>query len=148
MYCLNPNIADQVSVDLKKSNPLSSLSGSIVSALTNDSVSTPLAKRHRYFTDESLSANGLYRVRLFDHTLHLPINCKRITANVSAKTGKQIEAKPKCDLHHWLGGQLRSKVMYCETCNVNLCIHCYTLFHTNPHLVAKKQQLKRKYNIK
>ena len=46
MYWLNPDIADQVSVDFRKtSNPLSSPSGSTVLALTNDSVSTPVAKR-------------------------------------------------------------------------------------------------------
>ena len=70
-----------------------------VSALTNDSVSTPLAKHRPYFTDESLSANGPYYVQLFDHSLHLPINCKQVIGNVSEKIGKEIEAKTKFDLH-------------------------------------------------
>ena len=43
-YWLNPDIVDQVSINLKKSNPLSSPSRTTVSALTNDSVSTPIAK--------------------------------------------------------------------------------------------------------
>ena len=59
-YWLNPDIADQVSIDERKSNPLSSPFGSTVSALTNDSISTPIAKRRQYFTDESVSANRPY----------------------------------------------------------------------------------------
>ena len=45
-HWLNPDIADQVSIDERKTNSLSSPSESTISALTNDSVSTPIAKGH------------------------------------------------------------------------------------------------------
>ena len=75
MYLLYPDIVNQVSIDERKNNPLSSPSGLTisVSALTNDSVSTPTTKRCLYFTDDSLSK------------------------------GKKIAKKPKCNLNHWLG---------------------------------------------
>ena len=73
---------------------LSSPSGLSVSALTNDYVSTLTTKRCWYFTDDSLSANRPYQVQLFDHSLHLPVNCKLVTGNVSEKKGKDIDTKP------------------------------------------------------
>ena len=75
IYWLNPNIANQVWIYERKTNPSSSPSGLTVSALTNDSSSTPTTTKHcQYFTDDSLSATGSYPVWLFDQILHLPDN--------------------------------------------------------------------------
>ena len=144
-YWLNPEIGE--AIDESSTNPLSSPTGSAVSLLTTDSVSSQSSKRRKYFTDETLDARGLYQRRLFDHSLHFPVACKKLTGNVSKTTGKPIESKTKCDLHYWLGSQYRAQVMKCETCNVNLCIDCYRLFHVEPKLVERRDELKRKYNI-
>ena len=142
-YWLNPRISEPIN-----ERTFSSPSGSAVSVLTSDSASSQTSKRCKYFTDDTLDANGLYQWELFDHSLHFHVACKKLTGNISAKTGKQIEAKTRCDLHKWLGSQSRAQVMKCETCNVNLCIDCYRLFHVEPKLVERREELKRKYKIK
>ena len=134
MYCLNSDIANQVSIGERKNNPLSSSSGSTISALTTNSVSTPTTKRCKYFTDDSLSANRSYCVRLFDHSFHLPVNCKLVTGNVRETTCRDVDAKTKCNLHYWLGVQSRSKVMKYETYNINLCINSSDYFILNQTL--------------
>ena len=67
-YWLNPDIANQVSINERKNNPLSSPSGSTVSAFTTDSISTPTAKRREYLTDEQkdfIVCNYLITVCIF-----------------------------------------------------------------------------------
>ena len=85
---------------------------------------------------------------MFDHTKHLPVECKRVTGNVNKVTKKPVRSQTKCDLHNYLKGQSRKKMMYCPTCNTNLCIDCYKLFHEEPNIVGKKKSLKRKLGIK
>ena len=77
---------------------------------------------------------------MFDHTKHLPVKCKRVTGNVNKETKKPVRSQTKCDLHNYLGD--------CPTCNANLCIDCYKLFHEEPDIVGKKKSLKRKLGIK
>ena len=89
---------------------------------------------------DSLIANGPYHVQLFDHSLHLSVNYMPVTGAISEQTGKEIDAKAKYHLHRWSGGQSKAKAMYCKTCNVNLCIHCYILLNTEPNIVERKQQ--------
>ena len=36
--------------------------------------------------------------------------------------------------------------MHYMKCDINLCIHCYKLFHTEPNLVQIKELLKQAYN--
>ena len=51
-------------------------------------------------------------MRLFDHSLHFPANCKLVTGTISATTGKDVDAKTKCDLHHWLGGYVNFNISH------------------------------------
>ena len=37
--------------------------------------------------------------------------------------------------------------MHCMKCNINLCIHCYKLFFTEPNLAKMKELLKQAYNL-
>ena len=150
---MNPEVASRESTSVHASasaiRTMGSPAGSTVSAITADfSFSTTSSNRKKKFTDSTLGPRGHYQVRLFDHTKHLPLECKQTTGNVSDVTGKAIRSQTKCDLHKYLNGQSRHKIMYCPTCNANLCIHCYKLFHEERDLVGKKKQLKRKLGIK
>ena len=67
-------------------------------------------------TNDSLCKNGKMGSRRLDRTLdHLPIQPR----------GK----KKRCGLHRWQSHRKEGKLMYCRSCNVNLCADCYDLFH-------------------
>ena len=95
-------------------------------------------------TDASLLSTGLYGERLHDPINHFPVDV------VIEKANKNVTRKqPKCNLHSWYGGQDRQsryKMMHCLKCDVNLCLHCYTLFHTEPNLVKMKEELRQEYD--
>lgn len=93
-YLLHADIANQVSVDERKNNPVSPSSGLTVTALTANSVSTPTTKYCQYFTHDSLSANnGPYCVKYFDQRLYLPVNCKVVTGKEGGKIGRDVDKK-------------------------------------------------------
>ena len=49
----------------------------------------------------------------------------------------------RCQLHAWAtgGNKYRMRICYCSTCNVNLCVDCYRLFHTQANLKGMKESL-------
>ena len=76
-------------------------------------------------TDQLMSETGGLSFRVDNCLDHLP--------SVS---------KPRayCALHNWVDQtKTQQHVMYCPTCNVNLCIKCYRLFHLilNPDSLRK-----------
>ena len=105
---------------------LSSLfsSPSSVSTITTASSLLP---RCAPCTDSTLAPNGLLKCRFDTSLSHLPLR----------KKGD----RPKCALHRWAGTRKQGEILYCESCNVHLCIDCYTTFHTHFDLVAVKTQL-------
>ena len=127
---------------------MGSPTGSTISAITTYSSfsSTSTGGRKRKFNDTSLGPRGHYQICLFDHTKHLPVRCKLVTNNA---TGQPVRSQTKCDLHNYLKGQSRYKMMYCPacSCNANLCINCCKLFHEEPDIVGKKKSLKRKLGV-
>ena len=84
-------------------------------------------------TDETLDANGKLKIRLNSALDHLP-------------DGTTISSKPRCALHRCVGIQKKAHIMKCTTCNANLCLTCYKLFHNVTDLVSIKQTLKNKYS--
>ena len=147
LYWMNPEVSSHDSASHTAASTairaMGSPTGSTISAITADSsfTSTSTGGRKRKFTDVSLGPRGHYQIRLFDHTKHLPVQCKLVTNNA---TGQPVRSQTKCDLHNYLKGQSRYKMMYCPACNANLCINCYKLFHEEPDIVEKKKSLKRK----
>ena len=68
-------------------------------------------------TDDSLCKKGNLGSRRLNRTLdHLPIPSRG--------------TKKKCAMHRWQHQRKEGKLMYCRSCNVNLCTDCYDLFHT------------------
>jgi hypothetical protein len=59
----------------------------------------------------------------------------------SRKRGK----RPQCALHNWIDARKNTDILYCQSCNINLCIDCYEIFHTVPNLVGTKRQLTNEY---
>ena len=57
------------------------------------------------------------------------------------------ENPPRCQLHTWATNskiRKKAKVLHCKCCNVFLCAQCFEIFHTEPDLVGKKAQIRRK----
>ena len=161
MYWLNPTYMKDKNPAVYNNTDTFMSPESNVSDITTDSATTTstLRKRKRddssttsskrqgreHITDSSLLPTGKYTKRLFNARLHFPQECVLIGTN---DKGKEVRKQPACALHGWLGKQSRNKIMHCSSCNVNLCIDCYNIFHTEADLVAKKDELKDKYGIK
>ena len=103
--------------------------------------SNTVKKKGEYISDTSLGPNGKLSKRLFDPIKHMPSECPSVLNTKESKN-----ARPKCQLHNWFQRLSRDKIMYCKECNVNLCIDCYSLFHTEPNLVKMKTNLCAKYD--
>ena len=92
--------------------------------------------RNSQITDDSLHPEfGRLRLRLNKHLDHLP-------AEISSSTSA------RCQFQRWLGHETCKSVSFCATCNVNLCVRCYKIFHQEEHLVAQKDALKIKMDPK
>ena len=92
--------------------------------------------RNSQITDDSLDPEfGRLRLRLNKHLDHLP-----------AETSSGTSAR--CQFHRWLGHETCKSVSFCATCNVNLCVRCYKIFHQEEHLVEQKDALKIKLDPK
>ena len=65
------------------------------------------------------------------------------------RTLDHLPKKPKlkkcrCRLHMWFGIKTQKDTLFCPTCNVNLCIKCYKMFHNCQNIVAMKMALYKK----
>ena len=161
MYWLNPSYMKQKNPAVYNNADTFMSPESNVSDITTDSATTTSTCRKRksddssmsssnskfryHITDNSLHPNGKYTKRLFNPRAHFPKECVLIGAD---DKGKRVRKQPSCGLHGWLGKQSRNKILHCSTCNVNLCVDCYEIFHNEADLVAKKDELKDKYGIK
>jgi hypothetical protein len=104
---------------------------SMFSSPSSVSTITTASSRANWCTDSSLSENGVLQCRLDTTLSHLP----------SRKKGN----RPQCGLHAWTGTRMQSDIMYCQSCNIHLCLDCYDIFHTRSNLVATKKQLRNEY---
>ena len=51
-----------------------------------------------------------------------------------------------CCMHRWAADiATKNSTFKCSACGVALCIKCFKVFHTEPDLLAKKQELKELY---
>ena len=83
-------------------------------------------------TSNSLSPTGRFKIRIDDNYEHLSdYNCKKNSS---------------CGLHRWLGIKTQKQVMYCNACNVNLCVQYYKLFHKAVDIVGNKNSPMKKYD--
>ena len=151
LYWMNPDTVSNTSTDdtvnVSFAN-ISSPSGmSTISQLTTESSGSSRSSARVNLTDNSLGARGHFQKRLFDPIEHFPVECERVTGKKSKKTGLPVRSQKKCVFHNYLGGQARNKIMYCPSCNINLCVDCYKLFHTQQNIVSNKRQLQRKLGI-
>ena len=54
----------------------------------------------------------------------------------------------RCALHRWLGYETEKDVHYCTSCNVNLCVPCNRIFHTDPDIIRMRDTLTKRYQKK
>ena len=67
---------------------------------------------------------------------HMPIDCEE-------ESKKKKRTQPRCRLHHWAlnGHEFWHKALHCPICEVNLCVHCYGIWHADRDPHAKKEEL-------
>ena len=119
-------------VDISPMAMDSSLSSAASTKKSRHSNVTAGKVRTKRLNDASLDVGGHFKCRL-DTTLdHLPV--------------KTAGTNSRCALHKWVNIETQKQVMFCPTCNVNLCLSCYRLFHTKPNLLQMKESLSNKYN--
>lgn len=83
-------------------------------------------------TDESLAPDGALRIRL-QRGEHWPVM-------------NEEKKEPRCQLHYWATDlKHRAQLMFCQTCEVTLCLQCFKLFHTVEDLVGQKLQIRQQY---
>mmetsp|Transcript_18803 Transcript_18803/g.21387 ORF Transcript_18803/g.21387 Transcript_18803/m.21387 type:complete len:291 (+) Transcript_18803:145-1017(+) len=95
------------------------------------STASPNKKRKATpITTSSLQPSGIHKIRLDSSLDHFPEPSKK---------------HARCNLHRWAGVETTAGIMSCATCNTNLCLQCFKMFHTDRHLAEKREQLKKKY---
>lgn len=110
-------------------SPLTTDSGTSRSIQSSASGSTARPSRCARLTDDSLSPTGGLKMRLDTTINHLPIKAQK---------------RSRCALHSWASERKQRTeafVMYCPTCNVNLCIDCYNFFHHTPDIHRHRQSI-------
>ena len=90
-------------------------------------------KRQKPFTDDTLSERGALCCRLdhsLDHFCELPLEHKHVY----------------CGLHKWAKNKVTTKgLTFCPSCELHLCVECYSIFHRFPNLKGMKTKLKNKF---
>ena len=69
--------------------------------------------------------------------------CNRLSIYRGAHMPKRPQNNQmRCALHMWGNKtRVRSTILHCETCNVHLCVDCFTTFHT----IEETQQLQLQF---
>ena len=92
-------------------------------------------KKSTSFSDSALDPfKGSLRCRL-DHAnvKHMPTRVIKSTKGGSNKY---------CQLHYWATKKKHfADLMRCDACEVNLCVDCYSIFHEESSIVAKKESI-------
>ena len=55
------------------------------------------------------------------------------------------EGKAKYSLHRWVGIDTQRDDMHCKTCNVNLCMLFYHLFHSDAEIVITEDYISTRF---
>ena len=112
------------------------LDSALRSTVTEPSVPTQPTKKLKRtvrMSDDALDPTaGKLSCRL-DHTLdHIPI--------------RPHNSKVRCSIHRWVGVETQKDVFLCPSCDVNLCVDCYHIFHHTENMVMMKKSLSKKYS--
>ena len=65
---------------------------------------------------------------VFNSVLKIDVQVDHICIS-NHNTNRPKFKKPRRALHRWGGVKTRASISYCATCNVNVCIDCYKVFH-------------------
>ena len=58
----------------------------------------------------------------------------------------QYKKEARYQLHYWATDtKYRAQFIFCQTCEVTLCLKCFKLFHIVEDLIGQKQQLQQQY---
>ena len=71
--------------------------------------------------------------------------CVRLDTSLDHFPNPVTKPKSRCSLHKWLGIETTRQLSYCQTCNVNLCVDCNKIFHTDKELLKNKEKNKKIY---
>ena len=102
-------------------------SSSYLSEITCETVVAVRCKGTPLTTKSLSPEDGYFKVRLNTQQDHLP---------------EDISGRVRCALHRWAGKDVWSRIAYCPTCNVSLCMECYKKFHTISDLVRLEKSIK------
>ena len=71
------------------------------------------------------------------------LKCRLDHSNVMHMPSKVENPKHKyCQLCYWAKKEkVHKELLRCEACGVNICINCYSIFHQEESIVAKKRKL-------
>ena len=80
------------------------------------------------------------------------ITDKNISGIISKRLDPTLDHFPRptraniqCGIHKWVGMEIERNIGYCPSCNVNVCIACYSGFCSVTDLVKDKNKLNLKY---
>ena len=102
-------------------------------------VTTDSACEVSTITNDSASSTSRRAITINNKTVRDPeFNNRRL---VFTRDCHHLPSAPKkmseCQLHKWCfkgtkinAGRKKKQICYCKTCNVNLCLSCYSIFHT------------------
>ena len=80
------------------------------------------------FSDSSLAIGGSLAMRLRTDLKHRP--------------APERKPRSKCQLHRWASGlQFRAGTLWCQDCQVHLCVGCFSTFHDVEDLIKDKVEL-------
>ena len=87
---------------------------------------------------------GTNHINEFSITPDGTLNC-RVNSSLDHLPMEKQSSRALCALYRWVESENQSHMKFYITCGVNLCVKCYWMFQTDPHLLAKKAVLKNKY---
>ena len=78
------------------------------------------------------------------------VECNMVIGNFNKKIRLPIRSQKKCNLRASIFRRsITNKTLYCETCNINLCVDCYKVFYTQTNnIVDNRRQQQRTLGIK
>ena len=101
---------------------------------------------------ESTKMNRQFELKVLKKQRATVITYKNISGILSKRLDPTLDHFPRptkanirCGLHKWVGMETERNIGYFPSCNVNLCISCYSGFHSVTDLVKDKNKLKLKY---
>ena len=120
----------------RKRKTASSLSSLLVSTLESDST-----KINRHFEVKLWKKQ---RATAITDKNIIGILIKRLDTTLDYFT-RPTKENIRCGLHKWVGMETEINIGYFPSCIFNLCIACYSSFHSVTYLVKDENKLKLKY---